>query len=226
MSNSGNPIMVVVLIAIVAIAIYAAYKKRKESKAANPFLSSRKDKDEVWKTIKQFLRDSGEKGKELSDSYVVKRNHVDMVDPNGNDLYKKNKNYELKIRKWQRDEINKSQPKGSKKVTAPKARDQFVVVFTTKDTKTGQTDAPRAFECEVINTKISKKQYDRKIVINKALDYDTEMEWIAPVRAAEAAKAAEVEKRVAKQKAAEAKKEKKRRERAEKKALRHANKKK
>jgi len=218
-------LMPVLLIVIIAIAIYAAYKKKKDAKATNPFLSSRKDKDEVWRTIKQYLRDNGEKGKELADSYVVKRNHVDMVDPNGSDKYKKNKNFELKIRKWQREELNKDKPKGAPKISAPKARDQFVVVFTTKDTKTGVTDAPRAFECEVINTKISKKEFDRKIVINKPLDYDAEMEWIAPVRAAEAAKAAEVEKRLAKQKAAEAKKDKKRREKAQKKALKHANKK-
>jgi hypothetical protein len=37
-------------------------------------------------------------------------------------------------------------------------------------------DKPRAIECEVLNTRINKKEYDRKIIINGLLDYDKEME--------------------------------------------------
>lgn len=218
-------LMPLILVVIVGIAIYAWYKKRKASKEANPFLSSRKNKDEVWKTIKQFLRDNNEQGKEILDSYVCKRDHVDAVNPNGSYLYKKNKNYELKIRKWQRKQLNKElKSKGKKELKAPRARDLFVVVFQTRDSKTGKKDAPRCFECEVINTKISKKEYDRKIVINKQLDYDTEMEWIAPVRMAEAAKNAAMEKKMEKQRAAQAKKDKKRLLKKQKKAQKHANK--
>jgi hypothetical protein len=51
-----------------------------------------------------------------------------------------------------------------------------VVCFTTRQTKTGTVDKPRAIECEVLNTKINKKQYDRKILINGLLNYDKEME--------------------------------------------------
>jgi hypothetical protein len=51
-----------------------------------------------------------------------------------------------------------------------------VVCFTTRQTKTLHTDPSRAIECEVINTKISKKNWDRKIVINGQLDFDREME--------------------------------------------------
>lgn len=210
--GAGMPLIMLIIIGVV---IYMAYKKKKQGKEANPFLSNRKNKDEVWKTIKQFLKDNDEKGKELVDSYVVKRNHVDMIDPNGSILDRKNKNIETKIRKWQRDQINKN---SNKKVKAPLARDVFVVIFKTKDTKTGIEDSPRAIECEVINTKIDKKNFDRKIVINGELDYDQEMEWIAPVKAAEEAKAAAVDKRIAKQKEAQAKQEKRRLERAQKKA--------
>ncbi|MBQ0045389.1 MAG: DUF5385 family protein [Mycoplasma sp.] len=219
-------LMPLILVVIVGIAIYAWYKKRKANREANPFLSSRKNKDEVWKTIKQFLKDNNEQGKEILDSYVCKRDHVDAINPNGSYLYKKNKNYELKIRKWQRKQLNKElKAKGKKELKAPAARDLFVVVFQTRDSKTGIKDAPRCFECEVINTKISKKEYDRKIVINKQLDYDTEMEWIAPVRIAEAAKNAAMEKRLAKQKEQQAKKDKKRLMKKQKKAQKHANKK-
>jgi hypothetical protein len=39
-----------------------------------------------------------------------------------------------------------------------------------------------------MNTRISKKEYDRKIIINGLLDYDKEMEWIAPIKFAETTK--------------------------------------
>jgi hypothetical protein len=64
----------------------------------------------------------------------------------------------------------------------------YVVCFTTKQTKTNVIDKPRAIECEVINTRINKKEYDRKIIINGLLDYDKEMEWIAPIKFAETTK--------------------------------------
>ncbi len=218
--------MGILLVVIIGIAIYAWYKKRKESRNANPFLSNRKNKDEVWKTIKQFLRDNNEQGKEILDSYVCKRDHVDAVNPNGSFLYKKNKNAELKIRKWQRETKNKKlKAEGKKQLKAPRVRDLFVVVFQTRDSKTGKKDAPRCFECEVVNTKIDKKNYDRKIVIHGELDYDKEMEWIAPVRIAEAAKAAAMEQRIAKQKEAEAKRNKKRLLKQQKKAQKNGNKK-
>jgi hypothetical protein len=58
----------------------------------------------------------------------------------------------------------------------------------------------------VVQNRISKKQFDRKILINGILNYDKEMEWIAPLKVAEAVKSAKVEKQ---QRKAEAKKAKK-----------------
>jgi hypothetical protein len=92
------------------------------------------------------------------------------------------------------------------KPAKPKERDLYVVCFTTKQIKTGKLDQPRAIECEVIQTKISKKEFDRKILINGALDYDKEMEWIAPLKVAEATKNAKTEKIQRKQEAKKAKK--------------------
>ncbi len=217
--------MPLILLVIVGIAIFAWWKKRKANREANPFLSSRKNKDEVWKTIKQFLKDNGEQGKEIIDSYVCKRDHIDVINPNGSFLYKKNKNYELKIRKWQRKEQNKIlKAQGKKTLEAPKVKDLFVVVFETRDSKTGIKDAPRCFECEVVNTRISKRDYDRKIVIHGELNYDAEMEWLAPVRYSEAAKAAAIEQKMAKQKQKEAKKQQKRLLKQQAKAKKHASK--
>jgi len=210
-------------IIIIAVIGFMIYKKKKSDREANPFLSNRKNKDEVWRTIKQFLKDKGEQGKEIVDSYVVKRDHIDMVNPNSSDLDKINKNAELKIRKWQ-DKTAKEKAKAEGTVVAdkPKSKDLFVVVFKTKDTKTNKEDPARCFECEVVNTKIDKKNYDRKVVIHDELDLDKEMEWIAPVRSAELAKQKAIDEKIAKQKEQQAKTEKKRLERAERRAKKHA----
>lgn len=217
--------MPILILVILGIAIYSIYKKKKNEREANPFLSNRKNKDEVWKTIKQFLKDKGESGKELADSYVVKRNHQDYINPNGSDFEKKNKNYELKIRQWQIKQSKKAaKTTGIRPLENPKNRDLFVVVFKTKDTKTKKEDPYRCFECEVVNTKIGKKQYDRKIVIHNELNYDREMEWIAPIRAAEEAKNKAMEAKAAKQKERLDKADKKRRIRQEKRANKHAKK--
>ena len=225
MSGGGlaGGITPILFIVIIGVVIFAIYKKKKNDREANPFLSNRKNKDEVWKTIKQFLKDQDEQGKEIVDSYVVKRNHRDYIDPNGSNLDKKNKNYELKIRRMQLKQARKLEKKQGIKAPKQKVnRDLFVVVFQTKDSKTGRTDPYRCFECEVVNTKIAKKQYDRKILIHGQLDYDKEMEWIAPVRAAEVAKSKAMQAKLDKQKAAQAKREKKRRIREEKRARKHA----
>lgn len=219
-------LMPILLIAIVGIAIFSWYKKKKSDQKTNPSLSMRKNKDEVWQVIKQFLKDNGEQGKTIADSYVCKRDHVDMVNPSGSYMYKKNKNAEVKIRKWLLNQRNKqAKAVGKQQIKPPKARDLFVVVFETKDAKTGVGDLPRCFECEVVQDKIpGKKEYSRKVVITKRLNYDQEMEWIAPVMIAEAQKNAAIEKRIAKQKVAERKRELKRREKAQKRAQKHADK--
>lgn len=228
MSSGGtaaSSLMPILLLVIIGVAIYSVYKRKKTAREANPFLSNRKNKDEVWKTIKQFLKDNNCQGKELADSYVVKRNHVDYVDPNSSELARKNKSFELKIRQLQHKQAKKrAKYSGSILPENNPARDLFVVVFKTRDTKTGKEDPYRCFECEVLNTKIGKKQYDRKIIINGELDLDKEMEWIAPIRAAEQDKAKAMEAKAAKRKASQDKVEKKRRMKEERRAKKHAKK--
>lgn len=223
MGATGYSLLPLLILVIVGVAIFSIYKKKKNAREANPFLSTRKSKDEVWKTIKQFQQTKNDKGKEIIDSYVVKRNHPDYIDPNGSFLERKNKTYELKIREWQFKNLQKeAKANGTKAPVKPKNKDLFVVVYKARDIKTKEEMPYRCFECEVVNTKISKKQYDRKIVIHGELDFDKEMEWIAPIRAAEQAKVKQMEARIAKQKAQQAAAEKKRREKAEKRAKKYA----
>ncbi|MDR0985679.1 MAG: DUF5385 family protein [Mycoplasmataceae bacterium] len=172
---------IIILIAIAAIGI-PIYLKRKKGKTTAISISNRKNKDEVWKTIKQYLKDSNDFGKEIIDCYVAKRNSIDYINPNLPRYLKDKKRAEVKIRKWQFQQEKLLAKKNHKKVFAPKERDLYVVCFTTKQIKNGVVDQPRAIECEVVNTRVNKKEWDRKILINQLLNYDQEMEWIAPLK--------------------------------------------
>jgi hypothetical protein len=110
------------------------------------------------------------------DCYVAKRNGIDYINPNLPKDIKMNKREEIKLRKLQFEQQRRAAKKIGKKLLPPKEKDLYVVCFTTKQSKTGIVEKPRAIECEVLNTKIDKKQYDRKIIINGLLDYDKEME--------------------------------------------------
>lgn len=175
-TGGTNSIWLIVLLSIGVVG-FIIYKRRKDSKANSSFLSTRKNKDEVWRTIKQYLKDNNEVGKEIVNSYVVKRRDIDMLDPNGSIYDRKNKIIESRLRKWyyKQNKITKQ------------THELFVVVFTSKNIKTLEVDKPRAIEVEVTNRKINKNEFDRKILINSLLDYDQEMEWIFPIRIAEKA---------------------------------------
>jgi hypothetical protein len=168
------------------------FMKKKKGKKTNLPVSNRQNKDEVWKSIKQFLKDNGEYGQEIVDSFVAKRHGKDYINPNDPKPIRKIKKKEIKERDRQLKLANKNN-KGPKIVT-PKEKELYVVCFTTKDIKTNNLNAPRAIECEVINTKIGKKQFDRKIIINGEVNYEREMEWIGPLRKIEHAKNLRAEK--------------------------------
>jgi hypothetical protein len=88
---------------------------------------------------------------------------------------------------------------GNKYVPASNA-EQYVVCFQTQDVKSKKYNPPHAFECEVITTRISKKETKQKIVITKSLDFNTEMEWIAPLRSIEQKKNIQTQKNLEKEK--------------------------
>jgi hypothetical protein len=103
---------------------------------------------------------------EISDSYVVKRNPIDYVSPNISALAKKQKRAEIDIRRMlEGKNRNYSRP-----------RDLYVVCYQTKNLKTDKFNPPKAFECEIVSERISKKETKQKIIITKSLDFNTEME--------------------------------------------------
>lgn len=80
-----------------------------------------------------------------------------------------------------------------------KKRDVYVILFKTRDTKKFVEDNDRALEVEIIQTRISKKEYDRKVVSHGLKDFETENKWIQETRKVEL-------RRMKKQEEAEAKK--------------------
>lgn len=182
MSKNTSPFFLF-FIFIILISLFCFFKKKQDNKKNNPFLSKRKEKDEVWKAIKQFLKNNNEVGKEIVDSYVVKRNHIDAIDSSLSSQAKKNKKAEIKIRKWQIKNLKKNAKKNNSIFIPPKVKiNLYVVVFITKNIKTNILDAPRCFEVEVVNKYVEKNKYDNQIIISSELDYYQELKWIAPIR--------------------------------------------
>lgn len=195
MGNNTSVILPVVIL-IVAVGIGVPYMiKKKKQERARALISSRKNKDEVWRTIKQYLKDMNRYGEEIVDSYVAKRNPIDYINPSAPNIVRKKQRDTNKIRDFQykKDKNNQSINKFSK----PKMRDLYVVCFSTKNIKTNKINPPEAIECEVVTKKIDRKNSVRKIYINGKLDYDKEMQWIAPLRASELEKNNKIEKKQA-----------------------------
>ena len=126
-------------------------------------------------------------GEEIVDSYVAKRNSIDYINPSSPRLVRVNQRQINRIREFQyKQEKNKSKLCGEKvKFVRPRLRDLYVVCFVTKNIKTNTINEPEVIECEVIVKHLDKKNVDRSIVINGRLDYEQEIQWLAPLRFAE-----------------------------------------
>ncbi|GAA5414316.1 DUF5385 family protein [Ureaplasma ceti] len=187
--NSSNLFYIILIILPIALIIFFIIKKKKgnsNDKSPNGNrLKNKQEADEVWLTIKRYLRDKSEKGKEVVDSYVVKR-----PDPFNVSAMTKEQKQEWKQKQKEFKALKKTDPDQYKLEKAriaiqkrKKPAELYVVLFTTKNTKTGTIDNPRAIECEVTYKKINKNNRERIIVINKLLNYDEEMKWIQPIKA-------------------------------------------
>ena len=180
--SSNNFLYILLIIIPIGLVIFMFIKKKKgggkgENKSNNK-LKNKQEEDEVWLTIKRHLRETGEFGKEVIDSYVVKR-----PDPRLKTKETKLKNKELKELK-KTDIVAYKNAKAIHKIQMhKKPKELYVVLFTTRNTKTLEVDDPRAIECEVIYKKINKNTNQRTILINQVLDYKKEMEWIQPIKA-------------------------------------------
>jgi len=173
-----NSSFIILALLVIGIIVFFVWRNKKNKDKLKKNASLRKEKDEVWTTIKTFIREHKESFHgEIVNHYVVKRNSIDYISRHLSNYVRKKKIAEIDIRKWQ----NKNKKNN---ITQPK-KDLYVVCFQTRDTKTNLYNSPEAFECQVITSYISKKETTQKIVITRELNFDKEMEWIAPLRTLE-----------------------------------------
>ena len=180
---NNNLLFILLLIIPIIIVVFFVIKKKKgggdkNKKASGNKLKSKEEADEVWLTIKKHLRDTNEFGKEVIDSYVIKR--PDPLNP---------KSPEMKKRKALLKKLKATDPKKYKfekeKLKIEKRKkpaELYVVLFTTKNAKSGHIDEQRGIECEVIYKKINKNNRQRTIIVNGEIDVVKEMKWIKPIK--------------------------------------------
>lgn len=183
----GSSFGLIFIIAIGGLIFYFFYKKKKNNEQGS-IPQQRHEGDEVWKTIKDFLRDNNEKGKQIVDTYVAKRPNPDVIDKTLSKEQQKLQKAEIEKRKKEKKLENKKLKAEGKKPKAEKERELYVVLFTTRNGKTLAVDNPRAIECEVKHVRIDKKNSERKIVILGERNYEEEAKWILPLKEAEEAK--------------------------------------
>jgi len=186
MGNSGM-IIIIALIGVALIVMIPITIKKKRAERNKALISARHNKDEVWKSIKQYLKDSDQYGNKIISSYVAKRNDIYYINPNDSSYSRKKQRIVNRIRDYQYA-LEKKQVKTTNKkakFVRPPIRDLYVVCFQTQNVKTGKIFPPQAIECEVVVHRIDRKTQDRQIFINGLCDYNKEMEWIAPIRDAE-----------------------------------------
>lgn len=181
MGGSNNLFFIILIIIPIAFIVFIVFKKKKGGNDKSPNgnqLKNKQQRDEVWLTIKRYLRDNNEVGKEIIDSYVVKR-----PDPRSNKIENKKFKEEMQSLKTSNPEEYKNRKILKKIENRKKPRELYVVLFSTRNTKTHEVDPPRAIECEVLYKKVDKKTNQRVIEIqDKVLDYKKEMEWIKPIK--------------------------------------------
>lgn len=185
MNNGSSLTSLLLLILPIGLVIYFVQKKKKGS--VNTVAKKRRDDDEVWKTLKSYIKKNSEVGKEIIESFVAKRPPNDFIDKSlSKEEILKQRNV-LKEKQNLEKEKKKQMKKEGKRYITPEQKELYVVLFTTRNPKTLVEDKPRAIECQVVNKKVNKKDFEREIVVTKTLDYDEEVKWILPIREKEEA---------------------------------------
>lgn len=207
--GSSNFLFLIVLLIVPAALFYFWYKKKKD-KESGPTQTRAEKQGEVWKTVKDFLKSNNEVGKEIVETYVVKRPDPNVINRSLPKDKQKEQKAEIKKRKQELKEENKRLKAEGKLPKQIKEKEIYVVLFTTRSPKSQIEDKPRAIECEVKIVKKNKYDTERTIVINGEVNYKKEAEWILPIKEAEEAKMKAAlkkqQKKEAKQKEKEAKK--------------------
>lgn len=208
-ANGSSPLLLLLLL-VIPIGLFFYFMKKKKNKDSTKGPTTRHEGDEVWKTVKDFLKSSGDVGKEVIETYVAKRPDENIINRNLSKEEQKKQKEEIKKRKEELKLENKRLKEEGKLPKSIKPRELYVVLFTTRNPKNKKTDSPRAIECEVKMIKKNKYDTERKIVILGERNYKKESEWILPIKEAEEARfRKEIERKEKKLKRKKIKEEKK-----------------
>lgn len=192
MGNNSSLFSILIIIVPIAVMFYF-FSKRKKNQNNEGFDGTPKKakKDEVWRTLKQYMQDNNERGKEIVYSFVAKR-------PNPMQEKATRKGYAQETQKY--IEENKLDKKAAKKYKAKRtkeaSRERYCIYFITRDPKTRIRDDARIIEAEVVQKSTGDKRepVKRSIVINGLQDFETEFKWIEPIKNREDEKIAKLEK--------------------------------
>ncbi|MDE6645745.1 MAG: DUF5385 domain-containing protein [Malacoplasma sp.] len=183
-----NNLLLILLIVLVPVGIFFWWKKRKKNQSTGGVVQKRHEGNEVRDTIKKFLKSNGEIGKELVESYVVKRADPYVVNRALPKEEQEKQKKLIKERKEQEKQKKIECKKEGKTYKKEKPRELYVVLFVTRNSKTGVEDKPRAIECEVKNIKKGnsrKSPVEKKIITLGERNYEEESKWILPIKLAE-----------------------------------------
>lgn len=180
--GSSNMFLIILIILPIGLIIFFVMKRKKGG--ANNNKKIKEEKDEVWSTIKKFLKQENEKGKEIIDAFTLKR-----PNPYDKSSMTKEQRVEAKIQEKELKKLKQTNLEEYKKEKSRisierkrKPRELYVVLFTTRNAKTLEVDEPRVIECEILLRKLEKNKTERTIRINGLMNYEEEMKWIKPIK--------------------------------------------
>lgn len=209
----GNSMSILVLLPIVAIAVFMFMKKRKNSGKQNTLSNRENKKDEVWRTIKTFLKQNNEYGKEIISSFVAKRPNALQKTATKKEFVKKIKttiieqNMNRKQARVYKEQMHKDQN-----------RELYCILFVTRDAKTKVLDPQRIIEAEVTYKTVKKNERKREIKIIGLTNFEKDYAWIKPIKEKEDKIIARIEHRKQIEKERKAKRQQRKNERLQRKA--------
>lgn len=175
-----------ILIIPIGIFLFMKSKKKKNETSGNVLTGKRKKlESEAWVTVKKYLKDNNETGKEILELFVLKRPDENDTSQFTKELKQKRK-LELKKKKEQEKIEKQKDPVAYKKKKKEEKRlrkpELWCLYFVTRNPKTKKVDNPRIIEAEVSYKKIGKKETERVIKINPDIDFKKDLEWIKPIK--------------------------------------------
>ncbi len=182
-SGSNNNLFLLLLILIpIIIIVVMVMRKRKKSDGVSRY-EGRAVKDEVWRTLKRFLKDNGEVGQEIIDSYVVK-----VPNPYDKSKMTPQQKVDFEAQQARLKELKKTDKAAYKiehkayKKALSRVPEEYMIWFISRDTKSGAVADPRIILCRIEYKRTDRKNRERMINIIGLQEYDKQMEWIKPIK--------------------------------------------